>query len=309
LFNEKLLTAYFDRFINRIDIWPQQRINRDGEFGYCYMKQQGYGYSPLTLETVANHLAGKLTLSLTAVDEAGMSKWCAWDSDTESGAIPAIQSALAVGGYRTFREGVRKGRDGHLWLLLDQKLLAADLLRFNQEVLAQARVATSAVEFFPKYPKGLSQLRAPLGIHRKPDTGNPRGWFEDAPKLVPVQLAWLAHQEPNDSAKILNVVRLLRQKDRALEAVQPRGYVCRRDESNRNYERLNLIEIFGDRLRRRGNEYVGQCPVCALEGHDRHCDNLRVSLDGSKFVCVFGGPGQVHKAADIIKLIATASVS
>lgn len=224
----------------------------------------------------------------------------AWDADTDSGDIERIAKVLAEFGLQSHREAVRPSRDGHLWLFLDESILAADALRFNEEVLCHAGVPVSGVEFFPKYPTAISGLRGPLGIHRKPGAGNCRGWFEDAEHTLDKQLDLLAKLQPEHHWRVANVVSVLRDIDRAEKANRKQPIVCRADFPVEKIDGAQLIQMLPGNVRRHGHEQVTQCPVCAAEGHDKSCDNLKISPNG-EWCCTYGGPGKVHKQGDILR--------
>lgn len=291
------LLFYLERFINRTDIWFKQYAS-GGRYGYCCVKPGDNGYLPVNTDLISKHLAGSLTMSLVATNAEGLCKWACWDSDTDAGHLDKIEALLKDWGFDSLREAKRYGRDGHSWLFFDHPVHAKDLLRFNIELLSHARLSGKDVEFFPKSVNNFSQVRGPLGIHLKPGANRERGWFENAPKNIDDQLNWLAEQPLNSADKLLRITTELHKADHARRRLKPLNLLPR------SYDQplTPILDLVTDK-RKLGNDWATQCPLCAIEGHDDQRDNLRISLDGKKFCCVYGGPGQVHKAGDIAQAL------
>ncbi len=202
--------------------------------------------------------------------------------------------------WHTIREGRRPGRDGHLWLLFDSPIAGEYLVNFGNAVLRLAGAKNSGIEIFPKQAKAdrlSSAVRLPLGIHRKPGADNRRGWFNITQQNyyschdVEYQLAWLAAQPLNDADTAIELAEV--HKPIVLTPIKRV-----REYGNSNHKRINILDFV--HTRRFGKEFAAQCPLCAAEGHDLHRDNLRISRDGRKFCCWYGGAATVHKARDII---------
>lgn len=293
----QLLQLYFDRFVNRTDIWFKQWTHQS-HYGYRCMKQGDKGYTPVTLELINDHFEGNVTMSHPATDENGFCKWACWDSDADSCHLDTIETLLKDWGFFPLREAKRPARDGHSWLFFDQPVHATNLIRFNIELLGQSKLTGNDVEFFPKSALKHSQVRGPFGIHLKPEAKRERSWFEGAPHTIPDQLQWLSEQPLNSTNSIVRIADELHRLDAArkqsnLLNFAPRSY---------RHTQVSILDMVTNK-RRLGNDWAAQCPICALEGHDHRQDNLRISLDGSKFCCVFGGPGVVHKGRDIVDLL------
>lgn len=280
-----MLEQYLSFFVNRSEPYFQQYTAR-GKVGYRCVRES------VTLDLIRRHLAGEITLSFPATSESGTCKWAVWDCDTADDSLDRIESVLIELELNPLRESKRVGRSGHTWLLFDEPLPPHRLLRFDKEIRAHAGVSHDAVEFFPKSTVGLSQIRGPLGLHRKPGV-NQTGWFEDAPHSISDQIAWLGEQSRSSSEAICRMTDLLFERDLANRSAPPR-----RIRNTSVEQRINILDALPDK-RWSGREFIAQCPLCAREGHDRHRDNLRVSENGETFTCVFGGPGKVHKAREI----------
>lgn len=295
----ELLQLYANLFVNHKTDWFRQWVDAQGTCNYARRSPGTKNYMSPAL-AVVKHLNGELTASWPAHNGEGISKWCCWDSDFEHGHISAIIKVLKTMGFYPLRESVRSGRDGHLWLLWDSPIQAANLIRFNQEVLAHARVPMKAehpegVEFFPASATRFSQVRGPLGIHRKPGAGNMRGWFEGCEQDVRKQLEWLASQPLNSSKKLGDIVHVLKLYD-----AQHRQQYQAPTASSRTGERVNFLELIPASLRRwNSKDWLAQCPACAAVGQDTHRDNLRISPNGIA-TCVEGGAGQGHTFKEIL---------
>ncbi|MBY0547057.1 MAG: hypothetical protein K2W95_07170 [Candidatus Obscuribacterales bacterium] len=295
----KSFSGFISAFINRTDVWFQQAVYRD-KFG-CFCKKVANGADPVSRRLIVNHLSGDITVCVPATNGEGLAKWCAWDSDLDSDHLARIAAVLVAIGFHPLKEGRREGREGHMWLMLDVPAPAADLLLFNRLVCSYAEIDRNALEFFPKSVNKLSQLRLPLGVHRKPEANHQRGWFDGAPKSIAEQLIWFAAQPKNSTERVQRLANAQRIAE-ANALRQARKKRVRRF-ANRvgSLEAIDILSLVD--ARRVGDEFYAQCPACAAEGHDRHADNLRISADGKKFCCVFGGPAATHKSREIVRIL------
>jgi hypothetical protein len=218
------------------------------------------------------------------------SKWLCFDSDTDDGALNQLESFLKTYQWHVIREGRRPHRDGHLWVLFDAPVQAAQLIVLGQSAMKLA--GTTGLECFPKTATGLSQVRGPLGINLKPEAKGARGWFDGVEQNITSQLEWLAVQPLNRAEDAIKEAEKHKPKQ------EPTKLKLFRRWRGGRFECTSILELVEGR--KVGGRHLAQCPLCALEGHDRHRDNLHISLDGTKWCCVFGGPNQVHKSRDII---------
>ncbi len=300
---DELIEIYISRFVNRLDIWSKQYITPDGCCIYLCQKPDmdtkggKYPYESVTHDLVKRHINGALTCAWPAIDRNGCSKTLCFDSDIDDGGLEKIQEFSQECGLHVIREGGRPGRAGHLWACFDNPVPAEALMIVSGVILncvgqqLKSSNCPDGVERFPGSVTGLTQVRGPLGIHRKPDASNCRGWFDGPEQDVTAQLQWLAEQPLNRAE---DVIREANKHSKTLNSTA-RPFVR---EAGRS-PRVNILELVD--FRRVGEKLVAQCPICALEGHDQHRDNLQSTLDGSRFCCVFGGPGRVHKTGEIIK--------
>jgi hypothetical protein len=182
----EFVQAYATTFLNRYDCYPLQRdIGR-----YVSIKQ------PLTLPLVSAHLRGELTIGVYALDTESRARWLCFDVDDEESFVVLKQLAhdLQVQGITAYLELSRRG--GHLWLFTSP-LSGKDIRRFGRQLLTP--YTFPKIELYPKQDvltSGTgSQVRLPLGIHRK--SGRHYSFITpDHQPLAPTireQIALLAH--------------------------------------------------------------------------------------------------------------------
>jgi hypothetical protein len=291
------IDIYRRRFINRDDEWGKQYVNRDGQARYALqhpgMDTKGgrYPYQPVTRQLIHSHLAGDVTCGWPAIDQHGCGRWICFDSDVANGQLDKLEAFLRSCDVQVIREGRRLGRDGHLWVLFDQPVDAGKLIILGDAMMQHAGV--TGMERFPKSATGMSQVRGPLGINLKPEANGSRGWFDGPPKDIEEQLLWLADQRPNSAkSAIANADKYLGPNKHVSKSIS---------QSRKNYS-VNILDLV-DSPKRIGANLVTACPLCVKEGHDSHGDNLSISLDGQRFCCLYGGPGEVHKGPTIIQAL------
>lgn len=204
------MTVWWHRFVNRTDVYAVQTVIN----GQC---QYFSRYQPVTPELFSEHLAGRITLGLPAIDAEGMSRWCCFDSDVDDDSLDRVQQLLTDHGWLSIREGQRTGRSGHLWVFFDRPVPASDLRLFGRRFMDAAGIkCSSRIEFFPKQDKpnfdpvrqryrACSIVRLPLGIHRKNGAGD-RGWFSGVTQCEVMQALWIAFQPFNSAAALTRSV-------------------------------------------------------------------------------------------------------
>lgn len=258
------IERYIELFVNRTDSWRRQEA--DGS--YTHMKPYMLQYEPISAALVEKHMNGLITCSWAARDQNGFSKWCCWDSDCTSGDLFVIGRTLSQLQIPAYVEGRRPGRDGHLWVFLDSRIMANDLNRFDDWVRKMAGVATvdsGGIEFFPKKqliltPYG-SFVRGPLGIHRKPEAKGARGCFESANNNIQDQLQFVSDLKTASAAKVRAIVGRLRMIDRESELQAFRIVRKKRPRCS-----LDPAEVFADLIPRlNDNYYICNCPECGRD--------------------------------------------
>ena len=153
-----LVRAYADTFVGRADVYPVQRA--DGR--YTAVRK------PLTIDLVAAHLRGDVTLGAYALDADSRARWLCLDADTSEHWAGLLELAreLKAQDLTPYLEPSRRG--GHLWLFF-APLSGADVRHFGRSLLTMHDL--TGVELFPKQDQLTtgpgSLVRLPLGIHRK----------------------------------------------------------------------------------------------------------------------------------------------
>ena len=157
-----------------LDAWRQLWVNRSQP----YALQQADGTyrwvrRMLTDELLRAHLAGDTTLALSSTDARGWCRWLCLDADAPD-ALPqllALRSALADHDLPGLVEASRRG--GHLWILLEDPVPAAEarwtVVEALEPIRAAREIAVPSCELYPtaSVPDTLGHpVRLPLGIHR-----------------------------------------------------------------------------------------------------------------------------------------------
>lgn len=183
-----------DRFVHRDDVFATQWYNpTKGRGGWtpelteacshgcktavCPHKK----YTPLTPQSVVDHLQGKHAIGVYQLGNRDTVKWLCFDIDFNKGTEPNwtdlaavtrnIQRELAKVGVKALVEdSTNKGV--HLWVLLETPLPAHVLLTFGHWIINKVDMPDYMhVEVFPKQTtkgnKFGSLVRLPLGIHQK----------------------------------------------------------------------------------------------------------------------------------------------
>jgi hypothetical protein len=153
------LRGYWDRFVNRADIYCIQGA------GGRYQRL----HAPLTWDILAGHLSGAHTLALDAVGTDGLTRWGVCDSDAADGLVvlASVQLVLAGWGLVTWLEASRRG--GHLWLPCSTPQPAGAVRRLLHAALDDLGVT---MEVYPNRDRpsqgaGVAQpVRLPLGVHQ-----------------------------------------------------------------------------------------------------------------------------------------------
>ena len=199
----EVVQAYWQLFVNR-RAYTIQSMRPHPETGrHYYFRPSRKGTdTPLMLtdETIRQHLEGKLTLGLYAIDPSTQRcKWVAIDADYKN----AMEDLLKLQ-YRLTQDRVEPAlemsrRGGHLWIFLATPLLARECriyihdLALGLGVPVKGSGLAEGIEVFPKHDSiGREEfgnaIRGPLGIHRG---ANRRFWFYGADYALKDQIAYL----------------------------------------------------------------------------------------------------------------------
>ncbi|GEM_PF-1625295 len=195
-----LLAAWQKLIVNRSQPYAVQQL--DGS--YRWIEEL------CTLDLLAAHLRGEMTLALASADAQGMCKWVCLDADTPD-TLPqlvALRGVLMKLGMPGVLEASRRG--GHLWLFFAQPLSAREALLAVVQALSQARprledagLPLAPLEVYPSTGSvGMAgtlahAMRLPLGVHQLTRERYPLLSATGKPIERPsigLQLRWLLRQ-------------------------------------------------------------------------------------------------------------------
>jgi hypothetical protein len=303
-----LVKTYIDLFVNR-RAYTLQSMRPHPESGrhYYYRPKERETGAPLLLtdKTVADHLEGKITIGLYAVNSLNQRcKWVAIDADYARAMddLIKLQYQLTKDGVESALEMSKRG--GHLWIFLAVPLLARKCRLYIYDLAQRLGVPikgsglAEGIEIFPKHDEiqeGAfgNAIRGPLGVHRG---AKRRFWFYGADYSLEAQIGFLMRlrkltQEELDrftAGKELppNIAKVRSEID-PLKAPETQ-------ERKRGFWILDYVS----QTRVVGRNYVARCPSCALAGRDRGRDNLAILISNPRFYqCWAGCPKEKIRAA------------
>src|SRR6267154_3904041 len=194
----EMAQRYFAFFVNRLAYTLQShKPGANGKHYYYRPKQD----RRLSLQTICQHLNGQLTAGLYALNpKTQRSKWVAIDADYENALedLLKLQWELRQDGVDSALERSRRG--GHLWIFMEQPLLAQEGRIYIHNLARRLRVPlkgagglAEGIEVFPRQDQlGPGEfgngIRGPLGIHRG---AGKRYWFYGADYNIEAQLRYL----------------------------------------------------------------------------------------------------------------------
>jgi hypothetical protein len=198
-----LVKTYIDLFVNRRAYTLQsKRPNTESGRHYYYRPKERATGAPLLLTdtTVADHLKGKLTIGLYAINPLNQRcKWVAIDADYANSMddLIKLQYQLTEDGVESALEMSKRG--GHLWIFLAVPLLARKCRVYIYDLAQKLGVPVKGsglaegIEVFPKHDEiqeGAfgNAIRGPLGIHRG---AKRRFWFYGADYTLEAQIEFL----------------------------------------------------------------------------------------------------------------------
>ena len=286
----KMAAQYFHLFANRLAYTVQSHKPAPNGKYYYYRPKDGRRVS---LETVREHLAGRQTIGLYALNPTTQRcKWVAIDADYKNALedLLKLQWELRQDGVETALEKSRRG--AHLWIFADQPLLAQQCriyiynlaLRLKVPVKGGAGLA-DGIEVFPRQdqlgPEEFGNaIRGPLGVHRA--TGK-RYWFYGADYHLQAQLDYLERLRKISEDQILCFVAGLEMP----EAFRPKPKIDLPPYDPLRCE-FRILDHVGP-TRKQSANYWTQCPSCAQQGRDQSKDNLAISVaDPRKYKCWAG---------------------
>jgi hypothetical protein len=160
--DREVLVAYTLVFANRLDKFALQKP--DGNY---FAVRDG---RVLTLEVVEDHLLGKHTVGMYALDETSAVKWLCLDADDSEGFAALVNLSVGLRQQQAPNYLERSRRGGHLWLFFETPLPGELARRFGKGLVEAYHLPS--MELYPRQdrllPSGSGSLvRLPLGIHQK----------------------------------------------------------------------------------------------------------------------------------------------
>ena len=295
----EVVQAYWQLFVNR-RAYTMQSMRPQPESGrHYYFRPSKRGTEPptmLTDETLRQHLEGKVTVGLYAINPSTQRcKWVAIDADYKN----AMEDLLKLQ-YRLTQDRVEPAlemsrRGGHLWIFLATPLLARECRVYIHDLAQRLGVPVKGsglaegIEVFPKHDAiGAGEfgnaIRGPLGIHRG---ANRRFWFYGADYTLEDQISYLENLRKVTEDELR---RFIAGKDKPRPNTPPQAQRTNRVERKEGTARseFRILEHVKT-LRKVGRNYVARCPSCADCGHDSVGDNLAILIEDPRFYKCWAG--------------------
>jgi hypothetical protein len=250
----------------------------------------------LTEETIRQHVEGKITVGLYAINPSTQRcKWVTIDADYKN----AIEDLLKLQ-YRLTEDRVEPAlemskRGGHLWIFLATPLLAKECRIYIHDLALRLGVPVKGsgladgIQVFPKHDAiGAGEfgnaIRGPLGIHRG---ANRRFWFYGADYTLEDQIAYLNRLRKVTEGELW---RFIAGKERPEPDMSPRPQRRLRTERKEGSapSGFRILEHVGT-VRKVGRNFIVRCPSCADSGHDRGGDNLAILIEDPRFYKCWAG--------------------
>jgi hypothetical protein len=294
-----LVRTYTDLLVNRRAYTLQSmRPHPESARHYYYRPKDRESGGPLLLteKTIRDHLEGKITMGLYAINPVNQRcKWVAIDADYATAMDDLIKLQYQLTRDRVESALEMSKRGGHLWIFMAVPLLARKCRIYIYDLAQKLGVPVKGsgladgIEVFPKHDEiqeGAfgNAIRGPLGIHRG---AKRRFWFYGADYTLEAQVEFLRRlrrvteteldrftagkELPPNIAKIRSEAETL---DGSQMQAGKRGF-C-------------ILDYVGE-TRVVGRNYVARCPSCALAGRDRGRDNLAILVSNPRFYQCWAG--------------------
>jgi hypothetical protein len=290
---------YCALFVNRLAFTMQSLKPAENGKHYYYRPRKD---RRLSLQTLTDHLNGKLTIGLYALNpKTQRSKWVAIDADYQNSLedLLKLQWQLHEDGVESALERSRRG--GHLWMFMAQPLLARDCRVYIYNLAGRLKVPlkgaaglAEGIEVFPRQDKLENgefgnAIRGPLGMHR---SAGKRFWFYGADYNVDDQLRYLEGLKKISEAEMQSLIKDLKMPEEFRP--QPKVSLPAFDPNRREFRILDYIHP----AKRHSRNYWARCPSCAEQGRDHTGDNLAISVsDPRKYKCWAGCSKEMIRAA------------
>ena len=302
----QVVEDYQRLFVNR-RAYTMQSIRPHPETGrHYYFRPRKRGTDipmMLTGETIRQHLEGKITIGLYAINPSTqLCKWLAIDADYKNSIedLLKLQYHLTQDRVEPALEMSRRG--GHLWIFLATPLLARECRVYIHDLAMKLGVPVKGVgladgiEVFPKHDtigagEFGSAIRGPLGIHRG---ANRRFWFYGADYTLEAE--YLNGLRKVTEEELRKFIAGKERPKAELPTRLARNVAMARENRNGRSE-FRILDRVG-KVRKVGRNYVTRCPACAESGHDRSGDNLAILIEDPRFYkCWAGCPREMIRAA------------
>ena len=295
----EVVESYWQLFVNRRAYTMQSmRPHQEGGRHYYFRPSKKGTDVPMMLtdETICQHLEGKITVGLYAINPSTQRcKWVAIDADYRN----AMEDLLKLQ-YRLTQDTVEPAlemskRGGHLWIFLATPLLAKECRIYIHDLALRLGVPVKGagladgIEVFPKHDAiGAGEfgnaIRGPLGIHRG---ANRRFWFYGADYTLEDQIAYLSGLRKVTEEELR---RYIAGKDRpaaVASLAENRNTLLQRRHRSGGSDFRILAHVGA--VRKVGRNYITRCPSCADSGHDRSGDNLAILIEDPRYYKCWAG--------------------
>jgi hypothetical protein len=303
-----LVKCYTDLFVNRRAYTLQSmRPHPETCRHYYYRpKERASGAALLlTEQTIADHLEGKITIGLYAINPLNQRcKWVAIDADYATAMDDLIKLQYQLTQERVESALEMSKRGGHLWIFLAVPLLARKCRTYIYDLAQRLGVPVKGsglaegIEIFPKHDEiqeGAfgNAIRGPMGIHRG---AKRRFWFYGADYSLEAQIEFLMNLRKLTEEE-LDRFTVGKELPSSIAKVRSEAEPVSRNAFGGNHRGFCILDYVSE-IRVVGRNYVARCPSCALAGRDRGRDNLAILVSDPRFYqCWAGCPKQMIRAA------------
>ena len=261
---------FWEIFVHRRAYLQQSQYpgHKSGKHYYFVPKRSGSKDPlPLTLSTLRQHLAGKITIAVYAVQPGTQTcKWIAIDADHLNAVadLDRLRDGFAADGIASYQEASRRG--GHLWIFLEEPT-PASLCRLY--VLHKAKALgvavkthgnTDGIEVFPKQDRVEpgefgNAIRLPCGIHRG---CMQRFWFTGAGPTIEEQIDFLLRAQRVPKVHLERLTAGIKSLETEVSSYRPAIATSG-----------HTVVVRLENARKSGKNYLASCPVCD-RGRERH---------------------------------------
>ena len=250
----------------------------------------------LTDETIRQHLEGRITVGLYAVNPSTQRcKWVAIDADYKNSMEDLLKLQYHLSQDRVEPALEMSKRGGHLWIFLTSPLLAKECRIYIHDLASRLGVPVKGsglaegIEVFPKHDAiGAGEfgnaIRGPLGVHRG---ANRRFWFYGADYTLEDQIGCLNRLRKVTEEQLRRFIAGKEQPEADL-APRSKRDISREPRKSNAQPEFRILEHVGP-VRKVGRNYIARCPSCADSGHDRSGDNLAILIEDPRFYKCWAG--------------------